>query len=89
MKTYKMVEFNAEEIFEDESIDWKYCRDNATYVHSDPGACEFIFYLSKDNFEPFRFLLKKMKDHDCSQELMKVFKEARNKEQADYLLLYI
>lgn len=37
-----MAEVDATGFFEDESVDWRWCVANATFVHKD--ACEFIVH---------------------------------------------
>lgn len=75
-----MVEVDADFLFENESENWKWCLDNATFTHRE--ACEFIIHLGKDTiFEP------SFKKYGCSKEFSRLIAQARAA-GAEWLLLY-
>lgn len=81
-----LISFDAFDLFENESINWKYCMENATFTHRD--ACEFVLYLSQDD-DIFEDTLTEMKEFGCTEEFMKTVKQARNyQDDIEWLLLY-
>ena len=86
MEILKMAEIDAHELFEDDSFDWKYCMNFATFHHADNDSCEFILYLSKDN-EIFKETVENMKECGCSEEFMDTCMEVKNK-NIEFILFY-
>lgn len=81
-----LVEFDAADLFADESPDWQYCVARATFQHRDEDACEFMLHLSSEQ-DVFDGLLADLEGRGGSQELRALLIEARFF-GADSILLY-
>lgn len=84
MNSYKLVEIEADELFEDENVNWKYCMNHATFTHKE--ACEFIFSIAEED-EYFELDVTNMKEQGCTSAFINSLKQARS-HGAKYVLFY-
>ena len=68
-----MVEVDAAQLFADESKDWEFCKEFATYSHYE--ACEFILHIGPKDYSDHR--IKEMEEFGCSAGLINAYKAAR------------
>jgi hypothetical protein len=80
----KMVETEWEFHGGDDSSDWVYLNDEATFSHK--NACEFILWVPDDR-DAFEERLCGMREAGCSPDLIEAFTEARRR-GAEKLLIY-
>lgn len=57
-----LAEVNAEWLFGNENINWKFCNEHATFAHKE--ACEFIIHCGDKDFT--EGMDKRMKDFGCT-----------------------
>lgn len=71
-----LAEVEASSLFAGENINWKYCVDHATFVHRDPDACEFIFYVggSPGDEDYAETVIEQMKKYGCTPEFIDAYK---------------
>jgi hypothetical protein len=84
MELSTLAEIEATEMFEDESADWRYCVKEATFAHTSPDACEFIFHIGDpldrrleapgDSYADHR--VEEMRAFGCSEEFVGAYLEA-------------
>lgn len=86
-KRVLMMEYNVGELFDNDSPNWKYCVEHASFAHKDEDACEFMLYLEPDDETVFEMKFQEMNKAGCSAQFMNVVNEAR-KTGAVWLLLY-
>lgn len=70
-----IVEYDAEELFANESPAWEYASTHSEFEHRD--ACEFMFYIGGDT-QAFLDRIKMHSDSGCPQELISYLKHARD-----------
>jgi hypothetical protein len=81
-----LLDVDATDLFDGESIDWKYCVENASFAHKD--ACEFILYIGWEaDSEEFDDKIREMTSYGCSEDLIALVKMA-NTQQASCLMLH-
>lgn len=69
-----VLDVDASGLFENESVDWKYCVERASFQHSE--ACEFLLHVPADE-ESLEEQLREMIAYDeCSEDLVDVFRAA-------------
>ena len=94
MKFYITAEYEANELFDspDEinqpNINWLYCKQQASFVHKDKDACEFILTLFLEETEYFSDMINDMRKFGCTEDFIKVVIQARDF-GASRLLLYV
>lgn len=67
-----MAEVDATDLFKDESINWHYCNEMATFSHRE--ACEFIIHSGDNDFVERK--IKEMKSFDCTEEFINAYRVA-------------
>jgi hypothetical protein len=73
-----LCEYSANELFEDDNVNWRYCVDHANFVHNDE-ECEFILHLYTDNGDDWfaEEILHKMQEFGCTEEFIALVRDAR------------
>jgi len=66
------AEVDATAMFDDESADWRYCKERATFTHAD--ACEFVLHCGDDEYVDGRIL--EMKAAGCSAAFIDAYRLA-------------
>lgn len=66
------AEVDATGMFEDESADWRYCKERATFSHAQ--ACEFILHCGDRDYAEGR--LTEMKAAGCSNAFIDAYRFA-------------
>jgi len=83
-----MAEIEASEFFQDEGINWEYCKEFAIFSHRD--ACEFIFPCSSsvgnDSIGIARS--EKMKAYGCTTPFIDAYLQA-SAMGANWVLFYV
>ena len=79
----KLLDVDASDLFEDESPDWKYCIEHATFSHRE--ACEFMLYIGDDTSA--EVLRAHMSTNGCSQDFLALV-ELATKRKAVWLMLH-
>ena len=86
VETLTIIDVDATDLFADESKDWRYCAENASFQHKE--ACEFMLYVGFEDDEDFERRLREMKAHgDVSDDLLTLMRLARD-QQATWLMLH-
>lgn len=67
-----LAEVNAEDLFENENINWKFCTEHATFSHKE--ACEFIIHCGDKEFT--EGMEQRMKDFGCTQAFRDAYRIA-------------
>jgi hypothetical protein len=67
-----VAEIEASDLFEDESINWKYCRCHATFSHKE--ACEFIIHSGDPEF--VENTVDEMVSFGCTKDFIESYKLA-------------
>jgi hypothetical protein len=81
-----IIDVDVTQLFEGESLDWKYCVDNAPWQHNE--ACEFLLYTWRDDSEVyFVEKIREMTEYGCSEDLIALVQMAR-KRHAAWLMLH-
>ena len=81
-----VLDVDASDLFEDESPDWHFCMERASFVHND--ACEFMLYIGFEDEETFEDRLRDMLVYDeCSEDLLELMRTARVR-GATWILLH-
>lgn len=84
-----MLEVDASEFFEDESIDWQYCVKHATFRHKDDDVCEFVLHIGSDeNGDHYKIVVDQMTEFGCTPGFIEVYKAAAQ-EGAVRVLFYV
>jgi hypothetical protein len=75
-----LAEVEASGLFDGESIDWKYCKERATFVHRDDDACEFILHIGgAPGSESYADdTIAEMKAYGCTPAFIDAYTEARD-----------
>jgi hypothetical protein len=70
----------ASALFADENINWKYCKERATFVHRDGDACEFILYIGGEPGSENHAgdLIAQMREYGCTPDFIAAYTEARD-----------
>jgi hypothetical protein len=75
-----LAEVDASSLFAGENINWRYCKDHATFVHRDGDACEFILHIGggsgSENYADD--IIAEMKDYGCTPPFIGAYTEARD-----------
>ena len=66
------AEVDATAMFDDESADWRYCKDQATFAHAE--ACEFVIHCGDDDYVAGR--LQEMTAAGCSADFIAAYRRA-------------
>ena len=64
-----MAEVEASEFFEDESVNWRYCKEQAAFSHR--HACEFILHCGNDVFT--KRTVEDMKAFGCTTNFIDAY----------------
>ncbi len=81
-----MLDVDATDLFANESPDWRYCVENASFSHRE--ACEFIIHIGMDDDETFEERLREMHAYDeCSEDFLELMRIARQ-QKAVWLMLH-
>lgn len=67
--------YDATDLFKDDSPDWKWCVDHASFSHN--SACEFMVYCGGSTLD-FKCMLGQMEEQGASQKLISHIKHARD-----------
>ena len=75
-----MAEVKASALFADESVNWRYCVDHATFVHRDEDACEFVLHIGGGpGSESYADeIIAEMKEYGCTPDFIDAYTEARD-----------
>ena len=68
-----MVEVEASSLFENENVNWRFCKEHATFVHKD--ACEFILHIGTDEDYSDQ-KIKQMQEYGCTVEFLRCYEDA-------------
>lgn len=73
-----ILEVDATELFEGESVDWLFCVRRATFVHRDADACEFILYIGDPEEGAYwEQYLAEMEAFGCTQVFRELYRHAK------------
>ena len=82
-----MVEIEAGEFFDDESVNWKFCVEHATFSHQE--ACEFILHCGSDeDGDGVKDTVAAMTEFGCTPAFIEAYREAA-REGAARVLFYV
>ena len=82
----KVADCNASDLFIHESVDWKYCKEHASFSHRE--YCEFVIHTFHDDDDYFEEVTKKeMADYGCTKEFISTIERARE-QGFEMVLLY-
>ena len=75
-----LADVDASALFKDESVNWKYCVEHATFVHHDKDACEFILHIGDELGSESHAdeIIAQMKACGCTQPFIDAYTEARD-----------
>ena len=75
-----LAEVDASDFFAEESVNWKYCVEHATFVHKDDDACEFILHIGGGpGSESYADdTIAEMKAYGCTSAFIDAYTEARD-----------
>lgn len=76
-----LADVEADDLFQDENVNWKYCMEHATFVHK--GACEFILHIggeaeSSDDVSYAENTMAEMRKFGCTPEFIAAYRDARD-----------
>lgn len=86
-----MVEIEAGDYFENDSINWQYCMQNATFQHRDDDACEFILHVGSDHDTDgsyYENAIERMEAFGCTKDFVDAYRAAAE-EGAIRVLFYV
>lgn len=75
-----LASVEASDLFEDESVDWEFCVERATFQHKSPDACEFILHIGQDPADDdsyFRAKVEEMREFGCTEEFVAAYTAAK------------
>ena len=78
--TFSVVaEVDASALFAGDSLNWKYCKEHATFVHRDEDACEFILHIGGGpGSESYAdTIITQMKEYGCTPAFIDAYTKAR------------
>jgi hypothetical protein len=86
VETLSIMDIDATDLLADESEDWHYCMESASFYHKE--ACEFMIYIGFEDDEDFEDRMREMKAYgDGSEDLRALMRLAREKHAA-WLMLH-
>lgn len=69
-----LLEIEASELIGCENVNWRYCKQHATFAHIDPDACEFILQIGIKEF--FMDRVQEMKQYGCTTAFIEAYTQA-------------
>jgi hypothetical protein len=67
-----IAEVESSGLFEDDNVNWQYCRAHATFSHRE--ACEFIIHCGEPSYWKER--IKQMKEYGCTKDFIEEYEKA-------------
>lgn len=69
-----LIEIEASAFFEDEGVNWKWCKDNANFAHRE--ACEFIVHVGDSQDDYAKNIIANMQKSGCTADFIQAYKDA-------------
>jgi len=76
LEVLKMVDVYSMDLFEDEGVNWQYCKANATFSHKE--ACEFILHIGTEK-DYYKNKIREMKEFGCTRAFIDTYRAAKKK----------
>lgn len=72
----QLAEIDASNFFEDESINWQWCTQFATFEHRE--ACEFVVHIGNadDDLDYAKHKVEQMREFGCTADFIAAYREA-------------
>jgi hypothetical protein len=70
-----LAEIDVPELFENESVNWRWCVQHANYQHR--FACEFIIYIGPASEDYADNVMADMKSYGCTSAFVEAYEGAR------------